>query len=357
MSYRSPGLHCLQKHWQGAPYAIAGVDDIGFIKSLVANLTASYCIDTDRIYASGQSNGGGFVGTLACSNITSGIFAAFAANSGAFYPTVNWMPGYCNATTAMQQTLPPCKPGRKFIPFLEIHGDADGTIPYLGGDHNYQCLPALTRYLGLWSRRDGFGNNNRTTVLGDGSVVMYEWGKGYGNGLSAPVQHYKIAGLTHSWANNFGNLSFSSGVTMMSFFGNWTLSGKVPAAQAQYVGPQAPPTVGAFSYIGCYNESSRGRTFGSTSTSNAAMTIELCARFCANYNYFGVEYSTQCYCGSTITAGAGLSTGCTMTCGGNLNEWCGGSNRLTSYQKTLTIPGRLRRELPGSDSALLEKVS
>lgn len=330
--------------------------------SLVANLSATYCIDTNRIYASGQSNGGGFVGTLACNSTSSGIFAAFGANSGAFYPTTNWATttGYCNATTALKQTLPPCSPGRKFVPFLEIHGDADPQIPYPGGDHNSQCLPAITRYVNLWSSRDGFGYNNRTTVIGDGSVVMYEWGKGYGNGLSSPVQHYRVVGLGHTWPSNFGNLSFSSSPVMYSFFGNWTLQGPVPAAQAQYVGPSAPANVGAFSYIGCYNESSSGRTFGAISTSNAAMTIDYCASYCASYKYFGVEYSTQCYCSNTITAGAGPGwTGCSMLCGGNPMQFCGGGNRLNAYQKNSTITAPMRRELSdfGPDSSPAEEYS
>ena len=42
---------------------------------------------------------------------------------------------------------------------------------------------------------------------------------------------------------------------------------------------------------------------------------------------------SECYCGNTIAAGSVLTTsGCTMTCAGNANEYCGGPNRLNFYQ-------------------------
>jgi len=124
-------------YWQGAPYANSAIDDISFTQQLVASLTTQYCVDLARVYATGFSNGGGvslcceatvsatganrkqFVGTLSCNATTSNIFAAFGAQSGAFYPTVNAGP-ICNATT---QTVP-CAPGRSVIPFIEFHGTA-----------------------------------------------------------------------------------------------------------------------------------------------------------------------------------------------------------------------------------------
>ena len=61
------------------------VDDIGFIKNLIVNLTQTYCIDTGRIFAVGHSNGGGFTNVMACDPVLSVKVAVFAANSGAFY--------------------------------------------------------------------------------------------------------------------------------------------------------------------------------------------------------------------------------------------------------------------------------
>jgi poly(3-hydroxybutyrate) depolymerase len=66
-----------------------------------------------------MSNGGGFVGTLACS-AEGGEFAAFAPASGSFYTDVN---GLNNG----------CSPARSPLPILEFHGGADKSVNYTGG--------------------------------------------------------------------------------------------------------------------------------------------------------------------------------------------------------------------------------
>jgi poly(3-hydroxybutyrate) depolymerase len=66
-----------------------------------------------------MSNGGGWIGTLACDPVGSTLFTAFAAHSGAFYTDVN---GPENG----------CAPANK-VPMLEIHGASDKTVKYEGG--------------------------------------------------------------------------------------------------------------------------------------------------------------------------------------------------------------------------------
>ena len=66
-----------------------------------------------------MSNGGGFIGTIACDAV-GGQFAALAAGSGAFYTDIN---GPNNG----------CTPARSPLPVLEIHGGADKTVFYNGG--------------------------------------------------------------------------------------------------------------------------------------------------------------------------------------------------------------------------------
>jgi len=43
-----------------------GPDDYGFIHALVTDLTERLCIDTDRVFAAGSSNGAAFAGLLVC---------------------------------------------------------------------------------------------------------------------------------------------------------------------------------------------------------------------------------------------------------------------------------------------------
>ena len=204
--------------WEGAPYAVPDVDDVAFTKQLLSSISNSFCIDAARMYASGHSNGGGFTGVLACDGTMSTVFAAFGASSGAFYPgQTGATAATCNASTVGIT----CAPGRKNVPLLEVHGDADGTIPYDGGVHFKECLPSLPHYMTLWSQREGYGSVNASTSLAGGNV-QYTFGPLI-NGTPI-IEHFRIAGLPHAWAtpsNNAGN--FSSTSTMLDFFRRWTL--------------------------------------------------------------------------------------------------------------------------------------
>jgi poly(3-hydroxybutyrate) depolymerase len=207
-------------YWQGAPYSTAGVDDVAFTKQMLIALQSQFCVDTNRLYATGMSNGGGFTGTLACDNSASQIFAAFGAHSGAFYPGS----AYPDNASCNSSTVPvTCNPGRQHIPFLEIHGNNDGQIPYTGGGHNGQCLPAIPYYMTYKATQEGYGSTNTTTQLGNGNV-MYTWGTS-ANGIAGVVQHVMVNGLGHSWASNFNG--FTSSPVVLSFLKQWNLSAAV----------------------------------------------------------------------------------------------------------------------------------
>lgn len=194
-------------HWQGAPYATVGVDDVAFTTQLLAFLSSELCIDPDRSYASGHSNGGGFTGTLACDSTASTIFAAFGASSGAFYPNVS------SAVSCDADTVPiTCTPGRTQIPFLEVHGNADPQISYTGGSHDGECLPSIPHYITEYSIREGYGSANVSTALTGGNV-KYTFG--------STVVHYMINGLGHTWATDVNG--FSTSPTMLAFFEQWSL--------------------------------------------------------------------------------------------------------------------------------------
>lgn len=88
-------------------------------------------MDSNRIYATGLSNGGGFVATLACDEEDGGIFAAFAPVAGSFY-------------TDVDETSEDCNPARSPLPILEIHGGVDDTTFYDGGEGEGGLLPAIS---------------------------------------------------------------------------------------------------------------------------------------------------------------------------------------------------------------------
>lgn len=54
--------------------------------------------------------------------------------------------------------------------------------------------------------------------------------------------------------------------------------------------------------LGCYTEPTDGRALtGNSYSSTAAMTAEACIAFCGGSKYVGVEYASECYCGSSKT--------------------------------------------------------
>ncbi|OAP63261.1 hypothetical protein AYL99_02488 [Fonsecaea erecta] len=98
-------------------------------------------------------------------------------------------------------------------------------------------------------------------------------------------------------------------------------------------GPTIPATIGNFTYQSCYTEIP-GRALGAFALADNSITLQTCASNCTQYQYFGVEYGRECYCGNTLGSGSAPATDgrCNMACSGNSSFTCGGPNGLTLYQ-------------------------
>jgi hypothetical protein len=104
--------------------------------------------------------------------------------------------------------------------------------------------------------------------------------------------------------------------------------------------------------LGCYAEpSTGGRLLPSGMTSSSTMNATVCATFCASKSLplFGLEYSRECYCGTSVSSFTPLSTnasatsaGCNMACSGTSSQVCGGSGKVSVYNNTLVVPPRLK---------------
>jgi polyhydroxybutyrate depolymerase len=146
------------------------VDDVLFVSDLLTHLQTTLCIDAQRIYAAGASNGGGMVGLLACK--LAQRIAAFAAVAGAFYPT----PGGCH-------------PGRS-VPVLEFHGTADSVVSYTSPSNGWEAIPD---WLHEWVQRDGCSSEPRVFVQ-TADATGEQWS---GCRAGGTVVHYRIAGGQH----------------------------------------------------------------------------------------------------------------------------------------------------------------
>lgn len=195
-----------------------GLDDIGFVNFLINDMQSKYCIDTGRIFATGHSNGGGFVNMLACDPAMSVKFAAFAFNSGACYTSANsGNPSTIDPVNTPDQ--PQCAPGRNNVPWLEVHGTADGTISYQGGVRRGKLLPTLPRLTTAWANRLGLGSNNYTTTPSAG-VTQYQFGGDIGQ--LGMVTHYRLENWGHFWAKVSGGAPMDATPVMMNFFYRWS---------------------------------------------------------------------------------------------------------------------------------------
>jgi len=154
-----------------------GIDEAAFVNTLLDTLQTRFCIDTQRIYATGFSNGGGMTNFLACR--LAGRIAAFAPISGNFYA----LPGGCH-------------PGRP-VPILDFHGTKDGVLPYMGIPVSKNAawpLPSIPQWLQTWADRDGC-TQGPTIFLHQTNVTGEQWNGCRGD---ATVIHYRIEGGGHT---------------------------------------------------------------------------------------------------------------------------------------------------------------
>ncbi len=53
------------------------------------------------------------------------------------------------------------------------------------------------------------------------------------------------------------------------------------------------PAIARYTSQGCYNEPVGMRALNLAATASVNMTVQLCARFCSGYTYFGTEYGEE----------------------------------------------------------------
>ena len=120
-----------------------GIDDVAFIKDLVAWIESQTAIDPSRIYATGISNGGIMAYRLACET---NLFAAIGPDSATM--------------------LVPCaSPTPTSV--IAIHGTADHNIPYNGGVGSGTAKvdgPAVPDVIARWQAIDDCSAPSTTTA-------------------------------------------------------------------------------------------------------------------------------------------------------------------------------------------------
>lgn len=118
--------------------------------------------------------------------------------------------------------------------------------------------------------------------------------------------------------------------------------------------------VPGYTYMGCFVDDTNRILDAAFKTGND-ITVESCGQYCNGgispnryYQYMGVEYGSQCYCGSSFnkTLQAVSDSKCTMTCSGNDSEFCGATWFIGVYGATEVSNGTSTISSSASTSAL-----
>ena len=188
--------------------ALKGSPDVAFIGAMLDQVEAQRCIDLNRVYVMGLSNGAFMTSAMAC--VYADRFAAAAPVAGI-------------------QTPKGCKPSRP-VPVVAFHGTADGFVSYTGGlgtdalnlpapdgsgkklgdtgglpkeASNGPTVPQVTK---AWAKRNGCSTTaKRTKVSSDVTRFAYSGCRG-----GADVQLYRITDGGHTWPGSEFSKSIGS---------------------------------------------------------------------------------------------------------------------------------------------------
>jgi len=159
--------------WNTGLHPTITVNDVLFVSNMLNALQSNLCINPNQIYATGFSDGGGFVAKLACQ--LSNRIAAYAPASGSY-------------VTAFRT----CRALRP-LSVIEFHGTKDTIVPYLGLEAKKE-FAALT-WASRWAKRDDC--KPRAIITKETKrITKYMWADCNDN---TSVIHYKIRGEGHSW--------------------------------------------------------------------------------------------------------------------------------------------------------------
>lgn len=164
--------------WNGGTccgYAQAeNVDDVGFVRAMVADLQSLVTLDMKRMYATGMSNGGMLSQRLGCE--AADVFAAIAPVAG----TLNFAP---------------CAPTEP-VSVLMFHGTDDQNLPYEGGVGQDSLVgvdfASVADSVSVWTTANGCASTSEMEAFDD--IEHESW-----TGCAAPVELYTILGGGHAW--------------------------------------------------------------------------------------------------------------------------------------------------------------
>lgn len=158
--------------WNTGVHPTIRTHDVLFVSDVLNQVQSEVCVNPRRIYATGFSNGAGFVNVLAYT--LSNRIAAFAPVSGSY------------TTDFRTKTT-------RAVPLIEFHGTKDGTVPYTGNKKKSEL--GVTKWVQSWILEDKCRTSSKT-IYQSKKIKGYSW-QGCSN--NASIVHYKLIGQNHTW--------------------------------------------------------------------------------------------------------------------------------------------------------------
>jgi len=142
---------------------------------MIDDISSNYNIDSERVYASGYSNGGMMAYGLA--NYKSNLITAVASVSGSMLDCA----GAINRP----------------VPIIHLHGTSDGVIPF-SGNSDYNSVQSTLDY---WINFNNTSVNPIISTYSDQGMIIehYLYDDGDNN---VSVEYYKYIQGGHEWFNN-----------------------------------------------------------------------------------------------------------------------------------------------------------
>ena len=167
-----------------------GIDDVAFLRALIADLRQAFPVDPARIYVTGMSNGGMMAYRAACE--LSDLVAAIAPVAGAL-------------------SAPSCAPAHP-VSVLIIHGTNDQYVPYEGGrssvTHDTRVDPPVMETAEFWARQNCCAGSLQQHVRGR---IAHAWFPDCAQG--AAVEVYTVQTGGHAWPGGRRGWLFGDGPT------------------------------------------------------------------------------------------------------------------------------------------------
>ncbi|TEY50792.1 hypothetical protein BOTCAL_0272g00040 [Botryotinia calthae] len=275
----------------------------------------------------------------------------------------NYLGCYSEATTGRALGgLSPQAPSTGFT--IELCATACKGFLYFGMEYANECYCGNVLGIGSINQTSSTPSTNGCSMLCKGNTKEYCGGSG-------KLDVYMVSTATSSSQSMISTSTATSTTSLNSISSTFTIQNTISISKSTLSSSTSPTTsksltmsktsatsttpaiptptepitvmsLPGYNYLGCYSEATTGRALSSLRPAPpiGGFTIESCQSSCSAFEYFGMEYSNECYCGATINAGSVLQestipsiNGCDMLCAGDP-----GGSRLNMYQFNGTIP-------------------